>query len=351
MLRMRLFVAKKKKGADKDQEPFKWSCPFCKKSWDKLKFSRRQEKYDPTMTADSTLYDTQIDAYFDGQHTMDSFTKLRSFYCTKCPPGKGGGYPKTFRTMKDLERHLEKSHSLYYCEACLETQNVYIHERELFTTSALTNHYKYGTPAKGENAPIAPHPFCLFCNTPYYTDDELYVHLTTKHKQCRLCRNTQMYFRNDRDLFNHQTEHHYVCTHPDCNQNYNSVAAFRDELDLRAHQVSVHKDKSMSRALSLGLGFNQQADRGGSSRVGSNQRRGRNRFADGYEFKSQDEREMEAIRAAEEAKFGKDTLVDDNEPAGEDFPSLGSSIAARAAQANAQLSLQSNQGIQYDFRL
>lgn len=82
----------------------------------------------------------------------------------------------SFDTLSAYDEHLKKAHSRSLCSACSVSLWVWPDERAYFTKETLLAHFANGSP------PIPPHPFCRYCNTPYFSDDELYVHEMTSHE-------------------------------------------------------------------------------------------------------------------------------------------------------------------------
>lgn len=61
------------------------------------------------------------------------------------------------------------------------------------------------------------HPFCLFCEKHYFSDDEFKNHLNKKHEKCFLCKNSKykyIYYRDYPSLSKHFEASHYACEEP-----------------------------------------------------------------------------------------------------------------------------------------
>ncbi len=90
------------------------------------------------------------------------------------------------------------------------------------------------------------HPKCGFCETYYYSSDELYEHCRDKHEVCFICKNyfkkPYEYFENYKALFEHFTNDHFICDERDCLEK--KFIVFPSELELKAHRGAEHlKDK------------------------------------------------------------------------------------------------------------
>jgi hypothetical protein len=167
---LRLCAEEKKEEKKGPEDPL---CPFCKASWKRLCFTTRANQLYSAVEADSEqagAFDAEIGVAFESVELMNFFRTLRSFYCTICKAnavadGDRSGLSastRQFRTLKELSIHYEREHSRYLCEACVETRQVFVHERPTYTHAQLLRHFEKGS-AGGAEGPIEPHPFCQFC--------------------------------------------------------------------------------------------------------------------------------------------------------------------------------------------
>ena len=154
-------------------------------------------------------------------------------------------------------------------------------EHKLYTKAELLRHFEHGTPASGDQAPVEPHPFCLFCNEPLFSKDELYAHCENAHRPCPLCRRRygitdQTYYRDTEALRKHLASAHLMCTHPECAALPPESVSFDDPMDLSAHRLRMHNDQS-ARKITAGIGFFEQSvsldHQGGNNGSGSNRGR------------------------------------------------------------------------------
>jgi len=340
-------------------EARKHRCPYCQSAWNLVLITR---EYDPSssnprehppsaasfgMSTDSSrypltrwVYDAALNVYFENAVTRNKYLMMQSLYCVLCfnladafrpngPAAKKFEKVTLYDTLAALEAHLKKDHQRFLCSACTTTRKIFIHEQQVFTHRELLQHFQYGSNEKTvtEHEPlghlggiIEPHPFCPFCNKPFFTSDELYVHLTTDHRSCRFCSTQHFtrYFRTEAALRAHFTTKHYLCTEGKCKQLDANHAAFRDMLAYRAHMLKSHTD-SLSKqeikelqTIDLDL-FRSGGNNGGvMSRMAGGRASARgNKPEDEYEFSH-----------SADAPARPPAFEDDPLPA-EDFPSLG----------------------------
>lgn len=211
-------------------EAKKHKCPYCQSDWSVVLITREYDinSNDPRamppppssfgLATDTSkyqlsrwVYDSTLNVYFENEVTKSKYFMMSSLYCVLCynladafskngNPNKRYDRVQLFLDMGQLEKHLEQSHQRYLCTACTTTRKIFIHEQQIFTKKELLHHFQFGSnektvteyqPSGHVNAGvIEPHPFCQFCNTPFFTSDELYVHLTTDHRSCRVRRHS-----------------------------------------------------------------------------------------------------------------------------------------------------------------
>lgn len=68
---------------------------------------------------------------------------------------------------------------------------VFICEQKLYTRAQLKQHINTGDSevdgTENERGGFMGHPVCEFCRTPFYGDNELYMHMSTEHYTCHIC--------------------------------------------------------------------------------------------------------------------------------------------------------------------
>ena len=264
-------------------ESKKWHCPYCQADWSLVLITREYDVHStdprtappPTssfgLSTDASKYplhrwvfDPTLNVYFETEQTRQKYQMMQSIFCVLCfnlaeAFSKNGNTKKRFdhvhfyATTAALEEHLEKSHQRYRCSACVATRKIFSYEHQIFTRKELLHHFQYGSNAqtitefepKGHReGVIEPHSWCQFCNKPFFTSDELYVHLTTDHRSCRFCESEgfSRYFRTDAALRAHFATKHYVCEIGACKKLDANHAGFRDQLAGRAHVLAAHAD-------------------------------------------------------------------------------------------------------------
>jgi len=225
-------------------------CPFCKSEWKRVILTREKGKtFEECLPVNKNLYIQKLRFYTDSPKVYQRFMKKSSIYCKPCDKN---GIHTNFRNLHQLRRHLEQKHSLFLCHACVQARKQPIEEAELFTRSALMKHFKKGTPARGNDPAIKPHPFCPFCRDPYFSKDELFAHMESAHFQCAHCNrenpSKKMYFRTKEKRRQHYEAEHFLCKHPDC-QKLGYDVVFFNNVDFTSHNLHYHTDqKNLSRS-------------------------------------------------------------------------------------------------------
>ena len=188
--------------------------------------------------------------YFEEEAHRDEMDVKCALTCSVCYE-KGNSNVK-FNSMKALKAHLREMHGKFMCDVCLRGRQVFVTEQVLYTRSELNRHYKRGdTKGPMAEAGFKGHPTCQFCKSRFYSDQELYVHMQTKHLQCFLCKrarpNEYVYYRDLLQLTDHFREQHHFCDHAECKPRHPEERAFGTAEDLRVHEVRCH-GKELSKA-------------------------------------------------------------------------------------------------------
>ncbi|KAI9771932.1 MAG: hypothetical protein M1839_002715 [Geoglossum umbratile] len=187
----------------------------------------------------------------------------------------------------DLHRHVKSMHQKVMCDLCTRSKKVFTHEHELFTTSELRRHERFGddNPGAIDQSGFKGHPECGFCRQRFYGDDELYEHCRDKHEKCHLCdrRNTgrqPQYYVDYNSLEVHFRKDHFLCFDRECLDK--KFVVFDSEIDLKAHQLEAHpnnlsKDaRREARRIDLS-GFDYRSQIQIDNRRGTRDREGRGR--------------------------------------------------------------------------
>lgn len=87
----------------------------------------------------------------------------------------------------------------YFCSSCFTTMTslygthqVFIHEQKLYSKEQLDQHIKIGDSevdeTEGGRGAFKGHPLCKFSKSPFYGDDEIYMHMVPEHYKCDVCK-------------------------------------------------------------------------------------------------------------------------------------------------------------------
>ena len=213
--------------------------------------------------------------FFDNAGYRDQLSLKCGLSCVVCTKrGESGDDAATkddsktattrFGSLKALKSHLKDEHGLYFCDVCLDGRKVFVQEQVLYTKSELARHKKKGdTKGVMAEAGFKGHPRCQFCNKHFYSDQELYAHMQSRHLQCFLCRRERpsdyVYYKNLADLTAHFTKDHHFCNHPDCKSRHPEERVFLTKEDLSVHRVQTHGEslsKSQKKqALKINVNF------------------------------------------------------------------------------------------------
>jgi E3 ubiquitin-protein ligase ZNF598 len=151
-----------------------------------------------------------------------------------------------FQNFEQLKKHLHGKHNLHYCNLCLKQRKVFLKDQKFYTYKQLQIHQKQGE-LDSEVGVIKGHPLCKFCNTRFYSDDEIFAHMHLNHYDCHICKQQGFnfeYFNNYEELQKHHESDHYACVHPFCLEQ--RFIVFSNDLDLKTHEMKAHsKNKKM----------------------------------------------------------------------------------------------------------
>ncbi|KAI9772298.1 MAG: hypothetical protein M1840_001047 [Geoglossum simile] len=187
----------------------------------------------------------------------------------------------------DLHRHVKLMHQKVMCDLCTRNKKVFTHEHELFTSSELRMHERFGddNPGAIDQSGFKGHPECGFCRQRFYGDDELYEHCRDKHEKCHLCDRRSagrqpQYYVDYNSLEAHFRKDHFLCFDRECQDK--KFVVFDSEIDLKAHQLETHpndlsKDaRREARRIDLS-GFDYRSQIQIENRSGRRDREGRGR--------------------------------------------------------------------------
>ncbi|KAG0476669.1 hypothetical protein HPP92_013510, partial [Vanilla planifolia] len=123
---------------------------------------------------------------------------------------------------------------------------VFVSEQKLYTKSQLKQHISSGDSEvdrrDSEHGGFAGHPMCEFCRNPFYGDAELYMHMSTEHYTCHLCKRLRPdqydYYSNYDDLEAHFHQEHFLCENEACLTK--EVCCLQSEAEMKRHNAMEH---------------------------------------------------------------------------------------------------------------
>ncbi|XP_024531658.1 E3 ubiquitin-protein ligase ZNF598 isoform X2 [Selaginella moellendorffii] len=199
-------------------------------------------------------FEADIGAYFDDEDEYKRIKAMCRLQCKVCeaataatPPVNGAvraGH--VFRNLDTLRRHIFSAHRLIMCSLCLEGRKVFIQDQKLYTKPQLERHSSRGDSVvdgnEEERGGFTGHPMCAFCTRRFYSDNELYHHMSTEHFTCHLCQRLRPgqfdYYENYDDLESHFRNEHALCEDPDCLAK--KFVVFASEQELKVHNAKEH---------------------------------------------------------------------------------------------------------------
>eukprot|EP01022_Parablepharisma_sp_SALTPOND_P015103 TRINITY_DN2107_c0_g1_i1.p2 TRINITY_DN2107_c0_g1~~TRINITY_DN2107_c0_g1_i1.p2 ORF type:complete len:721 (-),score=101.04 TRINITY_DN2107_c0_g1_i1:11556-13718(-) len=211
----------------------KSACPVCKTHLDTLIItSNLSATFEDLIGKKSKLIQDKSDpnVYFEDKEAYDHMVRLRGYYCL----WRGCG--KYLYDQKGLESHLKSAHNRVLCDICFKNRPVFIGEQLIYPSHKLQEHMKYGE-YRGDLM-IKPHPFCVFCNKYFYTEEPLLNHLSKIHMNCHLCpeKYKYMYYKDYKDLELHFQKSHYLCPNETCRAKCFVVFGTLEELHIHNHK-------------------------------------------------------------------------------------------------------------------
>ncbi|ESW35216.1 hypothetical protein PHAVU_001G216400 [Phaseolus vulgaris] len=235
----------------------------------------------------SYWYHEDTNAFFDDVDHYKMIKAMCRLSCNVCdkmeeqPQDAASRRRAKFRNIGQLKGHLFHCHKLHMCGLCLEGRKVFICEQKLYTRTQLNQHINTGDSevdgSESERGGFMGHPMCEFCRTPFYGDNELYMHMSTEHYTCHICQRQHPgqyeYYKNYDDLEIHFRQEHFLCEDEACLAK--KFVVFQSDQEMKRHNAIEHGGR-MSRskrnaALQIPTSFRY---RHGNEHE---QRRGRNR--------------------------------------------------------------------------
>ncbi|CAJ1873914.1 unnamed protein product [Sphenostylis stenocarpa] len=207
----------------------------------------------------SYWYHEDTNAFFDDVDHYKMIKAMCRLSCSVCDkmeeqPQDAASRPRAkFRNIGQLKGHLFHRHKLHMCGLCLEGRKVFICEQKLYTRAQLNQHISTGDSevdgSESERGGFTGHPMCGYCRTPFYGDNELYMHMSTEHYTCHICQRQHPgqydYFKNYDDLEIHFRHEHFLCEDEACLAK--KFIVFQSEAEMKRHNAIEHGGR-MSRS-------------------------------------------------------------------------------------------------------
>lgn len=207
----------------------------------------------------SYWYHEDTNAFFDDVDHYKMIKAMCRLSCSVCdkreeqPQDAASRRRAKFRNIGQLKGHLFHQHKLHMCSLCLEGRKVFICEQKLYTKPQLNQHISTGDSevdgSESERGGFMGHPMCEFCRTPFYGDNELYMHMSTEHYTCHICQRQHPgqyeYYKNYDDLEIHFRQEHFLCEDEACLSK--KFVVFQSEAEMKRHNAIEHGGR-MSRS-------------------------------------------------------------------------------------------------------
>ncbi|RAL43580.1 hypothetical protein DM860_012721 [Cuscuta australis] len=205
----------------------------------------------------SYWYHEDTQSFFDDSDHYKMIRAMCRLSCSVCDnieqASDGPRRRGKFRNIEQLKGHLFHQHRLLMCSLCLEGRKIFICEQKLYNRAQLNQHVNTGDSevdgTESERGGFTGHPMCEFCRTPFYGDNELYLHMSTEHYTCHLCQRQHPgqyeYYKNYDDLEIHFRGNHFLCEDESCL--VKKFVVFLSEAELKRHNALEHGGR-MSRS-------------------------------------------------------------------------------------------------------
>ncbi|RWS07991.1 zinc finger protein 598-like isoform X3 [Dinothrombium tinctorium] len=293
-------------------------CPICRRDLRKVIYTcNRHYKFDESDLQKCIHYNDEYQIYFQSEVVLEAYGKLLEHKCCLCKV--------SFKDLKELEKHLQKEHSFYLCDLCVEHLKVFSHERKYYSWRDLGTHKKTGDP---DDTSHRGHPICRFCETRFFDDELLHKHLRCDHFFCHICdpSGQNKFFGTYSTLREHYKNKHFLCEEGACAEEQ-FTTVFKSEIDLQAHRAKMHCSTKLesknARTLTLDLLVKPQRHRQQNSQSSLAQ------GAVGYSFPKKNQKAAPTnlnVVEIDDDYFDQSTQAPSQAiPKPEDFPELSAS--------------------------
>ncbi|OWF56534.1 E3 ubiquitin-protein ligase ZNF598-like [Mizuhopecten yessoensis] len=204
-------------------------CPICRTDLSQVYMVHNLVK-ESAIPRHGYIPNRKLKIFYEDDSIKKRVDKLLEHNCPKCK--------QSFRLFKELQTHMRKDHTHFYCDLCIVHLQIFPFERKYYSRQDLATHRRVGDK---DDTSYKGHPLCHFCEERYMDNDELYRHLRKEHYYCHFCEKDgcNEYYGDYEDLKRHFRDQHYLCQDEDC-VNAQFTHAFRSEIDLKAHKANEH---------------------------------------------------------------------------------------------------------------
>lgn len=157
------------------------------------------------------------DVFHCGAEAKKEFEKLKQYKCFVKINGKPCKNDRSFENIAFLKKHLREEHKRVLCDICFQKKTCVLEEQKLYTQAQLNKHLERGDIDEFGNI-IFLHPYCGFCKTYFFDEDEFKRHMGLEHMVCNVCPPDYkyIYYKNYDSLQTHYKISHYICPDPNC---------------------------------------------------------------------------------------------------------------------------------------
>lgn len=219
-------------------------CPLCRtESKDVIISSEKGRSYKDLLQADKgsrLISDSRHGILFESEEAKRDVLKILDSWCPYAECYEKGNSP-IIGGFAEMQGHLHAEHGTMLCDLCYKHKHLFSVEYETYTRPQLQRHIKDGGPT-GRQEGFKGHPRCGFCNSAFYSDDELFQHCRKKHESCFICDRAHpgrpIYFKNYTELEDHFSLKHFLCGVAECREQ--KFVVFGTKIELQDHMVSEH---------------------------------------------------------------------------------------------------------------
>lgn len=208
-------------------------CPICRADLPQVYLVNKNLKY-TDIPRHGYIPNRKYKIFFQDNKVKGLFDELLENRCRICTNARSE------KTFKDLQSHLRKEHTLFYCNLCIDHLKLFPFERKYYNRHDLAVHRRQGDK---DDSSYKGHPLCQFCDERYMDNDELFRHLRKDHFFCHFCdpEGSTEFYNDYSSLRDHFRDKHFLCQEGACaGHEVRLTHAFRAKIDLQAHTSAEH---------------------------------------------------------------------------------------------------------------